>query len=197
MAKKPQRDLYRGTAIIMGVSIEGVDDWKEWEKRDLSETDKTNAFKIIYDVAEGDANGARHDIKIEVSHRELKGDMIEWFKREDGALPSQIDVALRSLVQQGILKRGATEDDLALAIDDDLCGRDVTVRVYEEQDDKGRWWPRCVFASKFQRITGADKAARLAAFLSGKPAPKPSASVAAPSQNAIPAPADDNEEMPF
>lgn len=197
MAKKPQRDLYRGTAIIMGVSIEGADDWKEWEKRDLSDVDKTNAFKIVYDVAEGDAQGARHDIKVEVSHRELKGAMLDWFEREDGAMPTQIDVALRSLVGQDILRRGATENDIALAVDDSLIGRAVTVRAYEEQSDDGKWWPRCVFASKFARITGADKAARVAAFLSGKPAPAPSASVAAPAQNAIPAPADDDIEMPF
>jgi len=198
MAKRPQRDIYRGTAIIMGVSIEGVDDWREWEKRDLSETDKGNAFKIVYDIAEGDANGARHEIKVEVSHRELKGSMLEWFKREDGKMPTQIDVALRSLVQQGIISRGATENAIALAVDDSLIGRTVTVRAYEEQGYDGNWWPRCVFASKFTRLTGDDKAARVASFLSGKPAPAPSASVAAPAQNAIPAPSDDGvDEMPF
>lgn len=185
------KELYRGKAVIMGVSFQGVEDWMEWERKNLPASDANNAFKIVYDVAEGDQHGARHDVAVEVSHRELKGKMLEFYHREDGAVPTQVDVAIRSLVGQGLMPKGATESDLAAAIDDGLCGRTVFIRAYEEQSAKnGKWYPRCTFASPRNRIEGADnKAARLAAFLSGKAAPKP-VEAPAPTQDEV-------DDLPF
>ena len=195
MATKPTRELYRGKAIIMNINLEFVADWKDWEKKNLSLVDLESAFKIVYNVAEGDAQGARHEVKIEASHRELSGKMLDFYKREDGTAPTQIDVALRSLKQQGLCA-GASEADLAAAIEDANCGKIVTIRAFEEQSDDGKWWPRCTFASKFQRVSGGEKAALLAAFLAGK-AYKPATSEPAAAATAIPAPADDADDMPF
>ena len=196
-----QHELYRGKAVIMGVNFEGVDDWFDWEKKNLPEADKLNAFKIVYDCALGDANGERHDVKVEISHRELSGKALEWNRREDGATPTQIDIALKTLKGQGLLPKDAkSEADLDPACDDALCGREVFVRIYEEPRGDGTYYPaRAAFCAKYQRITGADKAARLAAFKAGRPAPAATAAATvAPSAQAVSIPApDDAEDMPF
>jgi len=193
---KITRDIYRGKAVIISIELQGVEDWKEFERRNLSENDKMNAFKAFYEVAEGDEGGTRHRVIIEFSHRELRGDMLDYYKREDGSIPTQMDAAIRPLVQQGLLAKGAKEADIGDALDDSLVGREVYIRAYEELGKDGaKWWPRCVFASKIQRLTGADKAARLAAFLGGKPAPKPTAVTA--DASAMPSAPADDDDMPF
>jgi len=201
MAKRQQRDLYRGKATIISVYFEGVEDWQDWEKKNLPERDIENAFKIVYAVAEGGADGARHEVKVECSHRELGGEMLTYYKREDGAIPTQMDVAIRSLVKQGLLARGAQEANIAEATDDALVGREVKIRAYEELGNDGEtWWPRCTFCSASQMISGADKEARIAAFLAGKPATKTKAATAPTKAAAIPtAPAEDvdPDDPPF
>lgn len=192
-------EIYRGRAVIMAVEVEGVEDWFDWEKKNLSEADRATAFKIVYGCACGDANGDRYEVKVEVSNRELVGKALEWNRREDGGTPTQIDIAVKSLKQQGLLPRDATGvEDIGPALDDSLVGREVTIRVYEEPKDDGTFYrPKAVFASKFARITGDEKLARLAAFKAGKPVAAPAPKKPAKSANvAIPAPLED-EEPPF
>lgn len=193
-------EIYRGKAVVMNVEFEGVEDWRDWEKKNLPEADKSNAFKIVYDVALDNANGERHDVKVEISHRELSGKALEWNKREDGQTPTQIDIALKTLKGQGLLPKDAkSEADLDTAFGDGVVGKEVTVRVYEDAKGDGTYYPvRAAFCSAFARLRGADMAARLAAFRSGKPAPVPTEK-GDPSvkPQVIPAPLDDVEEPPF
>ncbi len=195
-----QHEIYRGKAVIVNVEFEGVEDWRDWEKRELSESDKINAFKIVYDVALGDTNGERHDVKVEISHRELKGKALEWNRREDGQTPTQIDIALKTLKGQGLLPKSAmSEVDLDAACGDDVCGREVWVRVYEDaKDDDTYYPPKASFCSKFKRISGDDRAARLAAFKSGKPTPTTASVVRSSAQpSGVPAPDDFDDDLPF
>lgn len=191
------KEVYRGHAKI--AEIAGVE-MREYELKQLSEADRLNAFKIVYRCNAED--GATYDVEIEVSHRELKGKMLEYFKREDGETPTQMDVSIRSLVQQGILQKGATEADVGNAFADALIGKDVIISVTQDPKNDGTggfFNPRARFVKdSLPRLKGGDLAARFAAFRSGKPAPKPAPTatvIEAPAQ--APAAPQDAEDLPF
>ena len=130
---------------------------------------------------------------------ELTGKALEWNKREDGRTPTQIDVTLKDLVKQGLLAQGATEADLGAAMAEGNLGREVTIAVSEDPKGDGTYWPaRARFVSPYARLTGAAAAERVAAFLSGKPAPKVQASAPATAPGGVPAPEEgDPDDMPF
>jgi len=188
--------IYRGKATIMNIGAEELTE-KMLEK--LPESDRETALMLVFDVQTVEADPRRFDVKLEVSHRELTGKALEWNRREDGRTPTQIDVTIKDLVKQGLLAQGATEADLGAAMADGNLGREVTISVTEDAKGDGTFWPpRARFISPFARLQGSAAADRLAAFISGKPAPKVQASAPATAPGGVPAPEEDNpEEMPF
>jgi hypothetical protein len=168
---------------------------KQLEK--LPECDRECALQLVFDVQTAEKDPRRFDVKVEISHRELTGKALEWNKREDGKTPTQIDIALKDLKKQDLLPKGATEADIGGAVADANLGREVTIAVSEDPKGDGTYWPaRARFVSPYARLTGAAAAERVAAFLSGKPAPKVQAS-AAEAPAGVPAPEDDPNDMPF
>ena len=186
--------IYRGKATIMNIGAEELTE-KMLEK--LPESDRETALMLVFDVQTAEPDPRRFDVKLEVSHRELTGKALEWNKREDGRTPTQIDIALKDLKKQELLPKGATEADIGGAVADANLGREVTIAVSEDPKGDGTYWPaRARFVSPYARLTGAAAAERVAAFLSGKPAPKVQAS-AAEAPAGVPAPEDDPNDMPF
>lgn len=186
--------IYRGKATIMNIGAEELTE-KMLEK--LPESDRETALMLVFDVQTAEPDPRRFDVKLEVSHRELTGKALEWNKREDGKTPTQIDIALKDLKKQELLPKGATEADIGGAVADANIGREVTIAVSEDPKGDGTYWPaRARFVSPYARLTGAAAAERVAAFLSGKPAPKVQAS-AAEAPAGVPAPEDDPNDMPF
>ena len=190
-----KREIYKGKATIMNIGCEELPA-KQLEK--LPECDRECALQLVFDVQTAEKDPRRFDVKVEISHRELTGKALEWNKREDGKTPTQIDIALKDLKKQELLPKGATEADIGGAVADANLGREVTISVTEgaKKDDGTFWPPRARFVSPYARLTGAAAADRLAAFLSGKPAPKVQAS-AAEAPAGVPAPKDDPNDMPF
>ena len=190
-----KREIYKGKATIMNIGCEELPA-KQLEK--LPECDRECALQLVFDVQTAEKDPRRFDVKVEISHRELTGKALEWNKREDGKTPTQIDIALKDLKKQELLPKGATEADIGGAVADANLGREVTISVTEgeKKDDGTLWPPRARFVSPYARLTGAAAADRLAAFLSGKPAPKVQAS-AAEAPAGVPAPEDDPNDMPF
>jgi hypothetical protein len=188
--------IYRGKATIMNIGAEELTE-KMLEK--LPEGDRETALMLVFDVQTAEPDPRRFDVKLEVSHRELTGKALEWNKREDGRTPTQIDVTLKDLVKQGLLAQGATEADLGAAMAEGNLGREVTISVTEDAKGDGTFWPpRARFVSPFARLQGAAAADRLAAFISGKPAPKVQASAPATAPGGVPAPEEgDPDDMPF
>jgi len=188
--------IYRGKATIMNIGAEELTE-KMLEK--LPESDRETALMLVFDVQTAESDPRRFDGKLEVSHRELTGKALEWNRREDGRTPTQIDVTIKDLVKQGLLAQGATEADLGAAMADGNLGREVTISVTEDAKGDGTFWPpRARFISPFARLQGSAAADRLAAFISGKPAPKVQASAPATAPGGVPAPEEgDPEEMPF
>lgn len=189
-----KHEIYRGKARIINIGVEEMTE-KMMEK--LPERDRGTAFFIVFDCETMDGNSARWDVKVEVSHRELTGKALEWNKREDGQTPTQLDIAVKDLVKQGLLAKGSTERDIGAAMADDNIGREVTICVSEDAKGDGTFWPaRGRFISPFARLTGAAAADRMAAFLSGKkPEPRVDERPAP-----TPAPEDDataDDDMPF
>ena len=186
--------IYRGKATIMNIGAEELTE-KMLEK--LPEGDRETALMLVFDVQTAEPDPRRFDVKVEISHRELTGKALEWNKREDGKTPTQIDIALKDLKKQELLPKGATEADIGGAVADANLGREVTIAVSEDPKGDGTYWPaRARFVSPYARLTGAAAAERVAAFLSGKPAPKVQAS-AAEAPAGVPAPEDDPNDMPF
>lgn len=189
-----KREIYKGKATIMNIGCEELPA-KQLEK--LPECDRECALQLVFDVQTAEKDPRRFDVKVEISHRELTGKALEWNKREDGKTPTQIDIALKDLKKQELLPKGATEADIGGAVADANLGREVTIAVSEDPKDDGTYWPaRARFVSPYARLTGAAAAERVAAFLSGKPAPKVQAS-AAEAPAGVPAPEDDPNDMPF
>jgi hypothetical protein len=189
-----KREIYKGKATIMNIGCEELPA-KQLEK--LPECDRECALQLVFDVQTAEKDPRRFDVKVEISHRELTGKALEWNKREDGKTPTQIDIALKDLKKQELLPKGATEADIGGAVADANLGREVTIAVSEDPKGDGTYWPaRARFVSPYARLTGAAAAERVAAFLSGKPAPKMTAS-AAESGAGVPAPEDDPNDMPF
>ena len=189
-----KREIYKGKATIMNIGCEELSA-KQLEK--LPECDRECALQLVFDVPTAEKDPRRFDVKVEISHRELTGKALEWNKREDGKTPTQIDIALKDLKKQELLPKGATEADIGGAVADANLGREVTIAVSEDLKGDGTYWPaRARFASPYARLTGAAAAERVAAFLSGKPAPKVQAS-AAEAPAGVPAPEDDPNDMPF
>ena len=188
--------IYRGKATIMNIGAEELTE-KMLEK--LPESDRETALMLVFDVQTAEKDPRRFDVKVEISHRELTGKALEWNKREDGRTPTQIDVTLKDLVKQGLLAQGATEVDLGAAMAEGNLGREVTISVTEDAKGDGTVWPpRARFISPFARLQGAAAADRLAAFISGKPAPKVQASAPATAPGGVPAPEEgDPDDMPF
>ena len=188
--------IYRGKATIMNIGAEELTE-KMLEK--LPEGDRKTALMLIYDVQTAEPDPRRFDVKLEVSHRELTGKALEWNKREDGRTPTQIDIVLKDLKKQELLPAGATEADIGGAAADANLGREVTISVTEDAKGDGTYWPpRARFVSPYARLTGAAAADRLAAFISGKPAPKVQASAPATAPGGVPAPEEgDPDDMPF
>lgn len=187
--------IYRGKATIMNIGAEELTE-KQLEK--LPDGDRATALFIVFDVQTAEAVARRFDVKCEVSHRELTGRALEWNRREDGRTPTQIDVTLKDLIRQGLLPKGATEADLGAAMADANIGREVTISVTEDAKGDGTYWPpRARFISPFSRLQGTAAADRLAAFITGKPAPKVAESAPATPVGGIPAPADDPDDLPF
>ena len=188
--------IYRGKATIINIGAEELTE-KMLEK--LPEGDRETALMLVFDVQTAESDPRRFDVKLEVSHRELTGKALEWNKREDGRTPTQIDVTLKDLVKQGLLAQGATEADLGAAMAEGNLGREVTISVTEDAKGAGTYWPpRARFISPFARLQGAAAADRLAAFISGKPAPKVQASAPATAPGGVPAPEEgDPDDMPF
>ena len=188
--------IYRGKATIMNI---GAEEMTEKMLAELPGGDRETALMLVFDVQTAESDPRRFDVKLEVSHRELTGKALEWNKREDGRTPTQIDVTLKDLVKQGLLAQGATEADLGAAMAEGNLGREVTISVTEDAKGDGTFWPpRARFISPFARLQGAAAADRLAAFISGKPAPKVQASAPATAPGGVPAPEEDSpEEMPF
>ena len=188
------REIYKGKATIVNIGCEELPA-KQLEK--LPECDRECALQLVFDVQTAEKDPRRFDVKVEISHRELTGKALEWNKREDGKTPTQIDIALKDLKKQELLPKGATEADIGGAVADANLGREVTIAVSEDPKGDGTYWPaRARFASPYARLTGAAAAERVAAFLSGKPAPKVQAS-AAEAPAGVPAPEDDPNDMPF
>lgn len=189
-----KREIYKGKATIMNIGCEELPA-KQLEK--LPECDRECALQLVFDVQTAEKDPHRFDVKVEISHRELTGKALEWNKREDGKTPTQIDIALKDLKKQELLPKGATEADIGGAVADANLGREVTIAVSEDPKGDGTYWPaRARFVSPYARLTGAAAAERVAAFLSGKPAPKVQAS-AAEAPAGVPAPEDDPNDMPF
>jgi hypothetical protein len=189
-----KREIYKGKATIMNIGCEELPA-KLLEK--LPECDRECALQLVFDVQTAEKDPRRFDVKVEISHRELTGKALEWNKREDGKTPTQIDIALKDLKKQELLPKGATEADIGGAVADANLGREVTIAVSEDPKGDGTYWPaRARFVSPYARLTGAAAAERVAAFLSGKPAPKVQAS-AAEAPAGVPAPEDDPNDMPF
>ena len=190
-----KREIYKGKATIMNIGCEELPQ-KQLEK--LPESDRECALQLVYDVATAEQDSRRFDVKLEVSHRELSGKALEWNKREDGRTPTQVDVVIKDLVRQGLLPKGATEADIGGAVADSHIGREVTISVTEDPKGDGTYWPpRARFVSPYARLTGTAAADRIAAFLSGKPAPKVQASVTT-TPGGIPAPeGGDPDDLPF
>ena len=190
-----RKEIYRGHATIAEIA---GDEMRDYEKKQLSDADKLNAFKLVYRCEA--TNGGVYDVEIEISHRELKGKMLEYFKREDGETPTQMDVSIRSLVQQGILKKGATEADIGSAFAQTIIGKDVIISVTQDPKNDGTggyYSPRARFVKdSLPRLTGGDLAARFAAFRSCKPAPKPTRQTIEAAPTPPPAPEDENN-LPF
>ena len=191
-----RREIYKGKARIMNIGAEELTE-KALEK--LPESDRENAFNLVFDVETMERDSRRFDVKLEISHRELTGKALEWNKREDGRTPTQIDITLKDLIKQGLLPKGATEADIGAVMADANLGREVTISVSEDAKGDGTYWPpRARFMSPFARLTGKAAADRLAAFISGKPAPKVQASAPATAPGGVPAPEEgDPEDMPF
>ena len=189
-----KREIYKGKATIMNIGCEELPA-KQLEK--LPECDRECALQLVFDVQTAEKDPRRFDVKVEISHRELTGKALEWNKREDGKTPTQIDIALKDLKKQELLPKGATEADIGGAVADANLGREVTIAVSEDPKGDGTYWPaRARFVSPYARLTGAAAAERVAAFLSGKPAPKVQAS-AAEAPAGVPVPEDDPNDMPF
>jgi hypothetical protein len=189
-----KREIYKGKATIMNIGCEELPQ-KLLEK--LPECDRECALQLVFDVQTAEKDPRRFDVKVEISHRELTAKAPEWNKREDGKTPTQIDIALKDLKKQELLPKGATEADIGGAVADANLGREVTIAVSEDPKGDGTYWPaRARFVSPYARLTGAAAAERVAAFLSGKPAPKVQAS-AAEAPAGVPAPEDDPNDMPF
>lgn len=189
-----KREIYKGKATIMNIGCEELPA-KQLEK--LPECDRECALQLVFDVQTAEKDPRRFDVKVEISHRELTGKALEWNKREDGKTPTQIDIALKDLKKQELLPKGATEADIGGAVADANLGREVTIAVSEDPKGDGTYWPaRARFVSPYARLTGAAAAERVAAFLSGKPAPKVQAS-AAEAPAGVPAPEDDPNDMLF
>jgi len=185
-------ELYNGKAKV--VAADGrIPTEKELAK--LPERDRDNALFLIFDCETTEETPTRtFKVEVEISHRELSGKALEWNRREDGKMPTQVDVSIKSLVQQGLLTKGATEADILSAIAKDNVGKVVNIKVTEDMKDDGTFWPaRARFVSAFRRLTGNALAERLAAFRDGKPAPKASED---PSATMPPAPAD-TDDIPF
>lgn len=194
------RQIYYGKAVIMNVNAEEITGEKMLAK--LPARDHGNAMMLVYDVQTSETDPRRFDVKVELSHRELAGRMLEIYREKvEGHTPSQMDVSIDMLVRQGILPKGATEQDIGLAIADSLCGKEVTVSVNEDMKDDGTYWPpKARFASAYQRLRGAELAERMKAFIAGKPVEK-SAPVSAPTATSMGIPAPDetagDDGVPF
>lgn len=190
-----KKEIYRGKARIMNI---GAEDLPDYAKTKLPERDRETAFMLVYDVETLEATPRRFDVKEEISHRELSGKALEWNKREDGRTPTQIDIAIKDLIRQGLLAKGATEADLGSAMADALLGREVFINVTQDANPNrpGEFYPeRARFISAFARATGSAAASRMAAFISGKPYTPPQPTAPAP----VPAPEDsvDPDDLPF
>lgn len=191
-----KREIYKGKARIINI---GTDEFAEKYYDKLPECDRGVAFQIVFDVETMERDTRRFDVKCEISHRELTGKALEWNKREDGRTPTQLDIALKDLIKQGLLPKGATEADIGGALADANIGKEVTIIVTEDPKGDGTYWPaRARFISPFARLTGKAAIDRVTAFLSGKPMPKVQASAAVAPVGGVPAPADDaDDDMPF
>jgi len=187
-------NIYRGKATISEVYISEM---SEQQLSKLPEADKYNAFMLVF-VCKELYGEETHEVKLEVSHRELSGKMLSFYSREDGSLPTQMDVTLRSLSSQGILPKGAKEADIANAVDPEVIGHTVNIWVTEdEKPDGGYWPPKGRFCSEFSRLSGGDAQSRIAAFISGKPAQKVDSFVKKSHKvDSVPAPIDD-DDVPF
>ena len=183
------RTIYSGSAKIVEISVEDV---PKWVAAKLSANDE-NACMLVHTVET--PNGSRYDVKTELTHRELSGNLLRKFSQKiEGRAPSQMDVAIEQLVRQGLLDKGATEADLAKAADESLIGKPVTVAVTEDVRDDGGYFPPKARFTAFVRQHGADAADRLARLAGLKPKPRPAPQAPAPAP--VPAPADD-EDLPF
>ncbi len=195
MSDNSKREVYRGAAKIINI---GAEEMPEKMKAKLPESDRENAFFLVFDVETAERDPRRFDVKCEISHRELTGKALEWNRREDGKTPTQIDVTVKDLVRQGLLARGSSEADLGGAMADANIGRPVTILVTEDPRGDGTYWPaRARFVSPFSRVMGTAAADRMAAFISGKPAPKVQTSAPETKAGGVPAPEDGVEDMPF
>lgn len=187
------REIYNGKARITAAGADPIVNEKMLAK--LPPRDRDNAMELVYEVETEESEPRKFRIRLELSHRELSGRMLEIYRSKvEGRAPCQVDVAIDTLVRQGLLPKGATEADLGIAVAEDTTGREVSVSIYEDMKDDGTYWPaKGRFVSPRRMLTGNALAARFAAFAAGKPA---AASVSeSPAPAAVPAP--DDDDMPF
>lgn len=192
------RTIYSGSAKIVEISVEDV---PKWVAAKLPANDE-NACMLVHTVET--PNGSRYDVKTELTHRELSGNLLRVFSAKvEGRSPSQMDVAIEQLVRQGLLKKPNKDTapeaiingyDITSAADESLIGKTVTVAVTEDVRDDGGYFPPKARFTAFVRQHGADAADRLARLAGLKPKPRPAPQAPAPAP--VPAPADD-EDLPF
>lgn len=181
--------VYQGAATIKSADYQLYKDFDGglggWIYKQLAEDDRETAYELQLFVEGGGESGM---ITIEVSHRELKGAMLERYAREDGKTATQTDLALSELTKRGIVKKCATDDETIASALSDAVGKEVDVQLYREADGDGGYYPtvKARFAFPRSRISALEK------FRKAAPASAP-----APSDDAAAVAAPDPDDFPF
>ena len=187
MAKKEVKVVYEGPATVTRIDYKMFKDYDGglggWIFGKLPEADRETAFMLqIFVEAQGNASV----VEFEVSHRELAGKMLDRYKREDGATPTQADMAFAELAKRKMCVRGKDERGTIESIFDEAnVGKSVEVQMYKEADGDGGFYNSLRAHFTFPR-------SRLP-WLESKRAPQATATVSQPAS--VPAP--DDDDIPF
>lgn len=178
--------VYDGPAKVTRIDYKMFKDYNGglggWIYGKLPEADRETAFMLQVFVT---AEGNQSVVEFEVSHRELAGKMLERYKREDGATPTQADMAFAELAKRGLCARGKDERGIIESIFSEAnVGKSVEVQMYQEADGDGGFYNaiRARFAFPRSRLPW------LKSVSGAVDAPKPEqpASVSAPEDDDIP-----------
>ena len=134
--------VYDGPAKVTRIDYKMFKDYDgglgRWIYGKLPEADRETAFMLQVFVT---AEGNQSVVEFEVSHRELAGKMLERYKREDGATPTQADMAFAELAKRGLCVIGKDERGVIESIFSEAnVGKSVEVQMYHEADGDGGFY---------------------------------------------------------